>query len=932
MPEESYEQALDRDGRDLVQAAKTESIHRTELRDGEVRSLLEQLEAGRSVLLVGPSGVGKTAVIHGAAHLLADRDGGKALRIVELSTVAMMSGTRYLGEWETKVTQVVRAAGATKAVVYFSDLWNLDQAGVTRFSSRSLLDALRPSVESGKLVLIGEATPEQVRRMDRVPGFASLFHKQTVAPLPPESVDRILDISAARRGLSLDVAARNAVVQLTTRFMPVRPQPGPALKLIEQVAGYAEEKRGIGEEVATTPAFVEKVFSIYSGLPIFVVSKSATVRAQEIRSWFQERIVGQESAIEAVVETISLFKSGLNDPSKPLGTLFFVGPTGVGKTEVARALATYLFGSSARLLRFDMSEYKDYHSFETLLGSGSDPTRPAALLDPVRTQPFQVVLFDELEKAHSNVWDLMLSLLDEGRLTAPGGDTVDFRRTIVIATSNVGADEADRSLGFSNSAEEAEEDRQDRFEKALRGHFRPEFLNRFQHIVIFHALTKDQVRRVARQELKRILEREGITSRNLVVEVDDAALDLVIDRGYQLRFGARALKREIQRQLVLPLAVNLMEREVEPGQVLKISGKEGRIRVRLLDTEQSRETRREREPVRARDGRKLTRQELAAELEALLRSVDALAEGADEKGLLAEQERLLTERSEPAFWRDTVRASRVMRELDRVSVTLDRIDHLRAAAESLSAESGRSSGRESLEQHVRRLLDLEATVDQTWLELVALGKEGADDALLEIEPIGGAKSKLARDVLVEVYLQWAKAQKLERVWLREPRDEEEPALIAIKGRYPFGMLRHESGLHRIKSGDDHAVARVRVMPWADASAELEFEAHRALKATGAYGGKIRSRLECSGGLVLQNERTLAENRELAAELIGAWRSAPPPSDVAVRRYDLTTPLLADVATGLNTGRPDALSPQRFQELLRERALHLAGRPAPGEPR
>jgi ATP-dependent Clp protease ATP-binding subunit ClpC len=915
MADETYEQALDRDGRDLVQAARSGAIRGADLREDEVRSVVEQLEARRSVLLVGPPGVGKTAIVHGLAERLAKSEGERP-RIVELSTVSAMSGTRYLGEWETKVTQMVRAAEKTRAILYFSDIWNLDQAGVTRFSARSLFDALRPYVESQKLVLLGESTPELLRKMDRIPGFASLFHKQQISPLPAESVDLILDRYAERKGLPLDEKTRAAVVQLTSRFLPARPQPGPAMRLLDQVASYADEKSGVGEEVRIDPAFIEKVFSIYSGLPLFVVSKHSTARAQEIRSWFQERIVGQEAAIEAVVETISLFKAGLNDPTKPLGTLLFVGPTGVGKTEVARALATYLFGSATRLLRFDLSEYKDYHSFETLLGSPSDPDRPAALLDPVRTQPFQVLLFDELEKAHPNVWDLMLSLLDEGRLTAPGGDTVDFRRTIVVATSNAGAEDAAKTLGFDRG----EEARVDRVENALRQYFRPEFLNRFQHIVVFHPLTKDQVRKVARQELRRILEREGVTSRNLVVEVDDEALDVVIDRGYEPRFGARALKREIQRQIVLPLAVTLMEKEVEAGQVLKLTGKDGRVRVRLLDTAESREAKREREPVRAKDGRKLTRPELLAEIDALLKSIDALGAAVEEKQLVEDQKRLIEVRSDHNFWKDPTSASRVLRELDRITMMLDRLDHLQVAAEELDESTTKGTGRDSLEQSVRQLLDLEAAVDAAWLELVAMGKDGAEDVIVEIEPIGGPKSKMARDLLVEVYTNWAKSQKMELVWLCEPKEEEEPAIFGVKGRYPYGFLRAESGLHRVKSGDDHAVARVRVIPWTDEAGEIELGRHRALKTTGAYGGKIRSRLECGEGLVLQNDRTLAQNRELALEIAGSWKKGSPRLDTVVRRYDLTTPMFADVATGASSGRPDALSPQRFHELLRERVL------------
>ncbi|MCC7382036.1 MAG: AAA family ATPase [Deltaproteobacteria bacterium] len=932
MAEESYEQALERDGRDLVAAARAAQIAAAGFREQETAALLEQVEHRRSALLVGPPGVGKTAIVHAAAHALARRS-GKAPRIVELSTIAMMSGTRYLGEWETKVTQIVRAAEKSDTVVYLSDVWNLNQAGITRNSSRSLYDALRPSLEAGKLLMIGEATPELVRRMDRVPGFLNLFHKLSIAPLARAAVDRILFETAARHGLELNEDGEKAIVSLTTRFLPARPQPGPALKLLEQVRGYAEEKSSIGEAEAITPAFIERVFSIYSGLPLFVVSRRTTVKAQEIRAWFRERIVGQEEAIEAVVETISLFKAGLNDPSKPLGTLFFVGPTGVGKTEVARALATYLFGSPTRLLRFDMSEYKDYHSFELLTGSGSDRERPATLLDPVRTQPFQVVLLDELEKAHPNVWDLMLSLLDEGRLSAPSGEVVDFRSTILIATSNVGTEEGQRNLGFG-AGEPG--DRRRRVERALQQAFRPEFLNRFQHIVVFHPLDKEQVRKVARQELRRILDREGITSRNLVVEVDDSALDQVIEHGYELRYGARALKRELQRQVVLPLAVTLMEREVEAGQIFKVSGREGRIVVRILDSEQSRETRREKEPVRAKDGKRFTKTELTDALERATARLEALSREAGEELMTCEAERLLALRADPEFWKRPVEAARTMRELDWISVALERLDHLHREQVEIEKAVARSGARAELERLVRRFSELESAIDLAWLEVVALGLEGSRDAIVEVEPVGGAKSTWARDRLVETYRDWAQAQRLEVVWILEPREAEEPAVFGLKGRYPFGLLRAESGLHRLRKGDDHAAVRVRVAAWLDEQGEAEFLEHRALKSAGAYGGRVRSRLACEDGLVLQNERTLAENRELAREVIAGWRSMPSPSDVVVRRYDLTTPLIVDAATGKTSGRPDALAPARFHELLVERARHLtpaasAARPTPLAP-
>ncbi|MFO0728713.1 MAG: AAA family ATPase [Myxococcota bacterium] len=919
MAEENYADALDKDGRDWVALAKTRTLSRPEFRSSEVKRLETALLAKRSVLLVGPTGVGKTSVISGLAYALSERP---SPRLVEISTVGLMSGTRYLGEWETKVTAIAKSAEKTKTILYVTDVVNLTQAGVTRNNTRSVLDALRPFMEAGSLVMVGECTPETLRTIHRIPAFSGLFETQVVPPLSPEETDQILARAAETMDLSIGKEERNLIDSLTKRFLPSRPPPGPGLKLLEQIDSYAEEKRRVGEFDPIDVPFIERVFSIYSGLPLFVVSKTATVRAQEIRQWFAERIVGQEAGIDAVVETISLFKAGLHDPQKPLGTLFFVGPTGVGKTEVARALATYLFGSPQRLLRFDLSEFKDYHSFEMLLGSASDPTRPATLVDSVRAQPFQVVLFDELEKAHPNVWDVMLSLLDEGRLTTPSGDTVDFRSTIIIATSNAGAEEAKKSLGFGAESD-PEHSRTAKTTRALEAQFRPEFLNRFQHIVVFQPLSREQVKRVARQELTRILDREGISGRNLVVEVDDAALDLVIDAGYQSRFGARALKREIQRMIVLPLAVTLMEQRTEPGQVLRVVDREGRVAVRVVDTALTRETRRAKEPVKAKDGRKLSPKELQDALEDSGARLAGLRVDAQETQRRAELLRLQLVRSEPAFWQKPEEASAVLEEMERIGLVLERLDRLGAQQTSLLDEAAElkklDRPRDRLADAVRRLEELEAALDSAWVELVAMGKDADRDAVVLIDPVGGARAKAARDLLVSTYRAWVESRRHSWVWLYEPTHDDEPAAMLVRGRYAYGYLELETGLHRTRQGEELAVARVTVLPQAEGPFAAEFVGHRALKLVGAYEGKIRSRLECSGGLVLQNERTLAQNRELAKEVWATIMKRPPPSDTVVRRYEPEVPLFVDALIDETSGRPDALSPARFQELLVRRA-------------
>jgi len=908
----SYDDALTRESRDLVALALSGRLKKPVFRDAEVKRMIDAIQTRRSVVLVGPVGVGKTTVVHGLAYAIAAQS--KKDPIFEYSTTLLLANTKYLGELETKITKVLDAARAKGGILYFKDLWNLASAGVTRHSTRSALDAFRPYIDQGKIVLIGEVTAEQWRQMMRTQVYGSLLEQLAIAPLPAEAADKIVEAEAEHLGLEIDAPTRSAMSALSRRFSPAVPEPGPTLRLLDQISSYAEEKEKIGEKVTFDRDFVEKVFSIYSGLPLFVVSQRATVRAQEIRDWFKSRIVGQEEAIESVVETISLFKAGMNDPTKPLGTMLFVGPTGVGKTEVARALATYLFGSPSRLLRFDLGEFKDYSSFESLLGSRDDPSRPAILLDPVRAQPFQVVLFDELEKAHHNIWDTMLSLLEEGRLSSPTGETVDFKSTIVVCTSNVGAEDSEKSLGFGAKGE----GKGDKVLLGLRQHFRPELLNRFQHIVVFHPLTRDQVKKVARQELARVLGREGLTGRNLVVDVDEAAIDLVIERGYDARFGARALKRELQRQIVLPLAVALMEHRTEPGQVLKVTGKEGAIRVRVLDTEVTREARKDRAPVRARDGHKLAREDLPQAIKDVTARIEALGAEVHEADLRATIKDLEAKKLEAGFWSSPADASRVLEAIESQSVVLGRLDHLRIEAESLAIATKSLEKREKVESWVRRLEDLQHDVDRAWIELGLLGEVGRPDAIVEIEPVGGAKGQRARNLLFDTYKSWAEWRGHEVTLLREPITGDEPILILIRGGYASGYLAGENGLHRVQKDEEPSVARVTTIPRIEslhAAYPIDPQEMRALKMTGQFGGKIRSRLDAGAHLVLANERTLAANRELAIELWPSWCARPERSDQNVRRYDLDTPLFTDANTGRSTGKPDTLSPPRFHQLL-----------------
>jgi ATP-dependent Clp protease ATP-binding subunit ClpC len=887
---------IEKGGQDLRAHYRASRTPAPQFRADEVKRAVTAIEHRRSVLLVGPPGVGKTTIV----RMMVD----KLHAAYAFSTTAILSNTKYLGEWETKIAEILACARETGAVLYIPDVWNLPHAGKTSNSERQLLDAMRGDVESGAVRLIAECTPDTVRMLERLPKFVDLFERINVAPLTAEQVRPILDISAAYYGLPVDAALRSTMIKLTSRFLPARPQPGSALKLLEQVVRDVSDHGG-----AVDVRRLERVFCAYTGLPSFVVSPTETRRIEEIRQFFRERVIGQPEALEAVAETIALFKAGLNDPERPIGTFLFVGPTGVGKTEMARVLATFLFGSAHRLLRFDLSEFKDYHSFQQLIGDPRSPDSAARLIDPVRAQPFQVVLLDEIEKAHPNVWDLLLPLLDEGRMTPPNGEPVDFRRTIVIATSNVGADAADKSVGFGASADDA---RTRRFRQALEQHFRPELLNRFQHLVVFHALDADQVQAIARQELTRILQREGITTRNLAVDVDDAVLAKIVEHGYDKRWGARGLKRELQQRIVLPLALTLMETGVHDGQLLKVRLDGGRIRIGVIDTEPVATARAvaraERRPIKAANRVMDVNSWLAFAAE-LRERVEAVAAEARELDHREKIEAIEKQRERPDFWQRPDAAARALRDLDHHAERIRRLNQLRERLTTLL--SGERS-RASVEQLAERLTDLEEDIAETRRELVCFGADGHWDALVEVSPLAGQTH--ARDWIIERWAAWAEHHGHELDWLRDPIGDES-AFFAIKGAWTFGWVRREAGLHRVRAGETTTAARVRVAPWSDRpAAPEEVDDHRALRRDGTFSGRLRSRL-AMGPVVLQNGRTLQENRELALQLLGPWREAPPPSDEVIRRYDVDPPMIRDHRTGWQSQRPDAHSPERWAELL-----------------
>jgi len=897
---------LAREARDLVaQAAEVEPYA---FRDREVIRVLDLLDRGRSVLLVGMPGAGKSAVLSEVARRMHARGEG---RLYEVSTSDLFRGTKYLGEWQTRVTNLLREAEGASLVV--TDVWNLIEQGRTAQSDTVVFDAMRGVVERGDVRLVGEVTKERLEHLRRHPELIGLFEVVEIAPLPMDAVLSVLDQRAGSLSLELSAGARAALVALPARFLPARAQPGPALRILDELVGDQVS----GHISVLDREHVERAFAELHGLPLLVVSTDIPLSTSEVRAWFAERIVGQPHAIESLLETIALFKAGLHDPRRPLGTFLFVGPTGVGKTETARSLAEWLFGSADRLLRFDLSELKDYRGFMQLVGDPDRRGSPARLIDPVRAQPFQVVLFDELEKAHPNVWDLLLSILDEGRLTTPQGETVDFRNTILVCTSNAGAKDASREVGFG--AREAGEVALDRMRKGLEDVFRPELLNRFQHLVLFRSLSSEQLRTVARIELARVLEREGIAGRGLVVEVDDAVLDLVVAKGADRRFGARALQREVQKRVVLPMALELVSRRVARGALVRVTTKDESIEVRVLETEASRAISRREAPALSEP----TRVKSVAELEARLVALEPLPISIE--SLEAERLAILGERERADYWKDAAHAARQQEELEEIEHAITRVRRLDHERRAVGNALSRATTRSAIDEAAKLVREHESLVATSRRELVHLaGPSARADALVEVRPVGG-RGPEARDLVCETLIRWIEHRALELVWLRDPSEPDEPALFLVRGRHAHGYLGGEAGLHRLRlgsEGDEHArhvAARVRTAP-IDGEGEVGKLVHRTVRGKGRFGSDLRARVEiaipgASTPLVLASPLRFEALKALGPGLVFAWTHAPAESDEIVRRYEKEPDHVRDFVTGWSSGRADALSPTSFDRLL-----------------
>jgi len=645
---ESETPTLDTYGTDLTAQARAGELDPVIGRADEIEQTIEILSrrTKNNPVLIGEAGVGKTAIVAGLAQAIVD--GGvpeqlRGKRVVTLDLPAMLAGTKYRGDFEERLTKLMDEISTHKneLIVFIDEIHTVVGAGGSGEGGMDAGNILKPRLARGDLHVVGATTLKEYRTIEKDPALERRF--QPVQVGEPSIEDAVLILSGLRtayeehHGVRFTDEAIRASVELSARYVTDRFLPDKAIDLIDQAgarlrlklgsqvdvsalleelavlegsknsavsAEKYEEASTIRDQISAVQAKLDgaksgrevvsaivdekeiaEVISRATGIPASRLTEVDRERLAKLESELHDRVIGQDDAVSVVAKAVRRNRTGMGDTDRPVGSFLFLGPTGVGKTELAKSLAFSLFGDEKAMLRFDMSEFGERHTVSRLVGAppgyvGYDEA--GQLTEKIRRNPYSVVLFDEIEKAHPDVFNLLLQVLDDGRLTDGQGRTVDFRNAVIIMTSNVGAEVlASRSgaMGFVQSSDasgfSSDKDLRDRVMGKLREAMRPEFLNRIDEIVLFRKLEKTQLREIVRLMLNATSAR--LAGRSIGIDVSDEAVDWISDNGYEPEYGARPLRRVIQRQLDDRIADLLVNGELADGGRVAVTAVDGRL-------------------------------------------------------------------------------------------------------------------------------------------------------------------------------------------------------------------------------------------------------------------------------------------------------------------------------------------------------------------
>ena len=635
---------LDEYSRNLTQMAREGKLDPVIGRAEEVESTIEVLSrrTKNNPVLIGDPGVGKTAIVEGIAQRIVNEEVPETLsgkRVVQLDLSGIVAGTQYRGQFEERLKKVIDEVRehSDDLILFIDELHTVVGAGAAE-GSMDASNMLKPALSRGELHVVGATTIDEYRK--NIEKDAALERRFQPVLVKEPTVDDTIDILRglkdryeAHHRVKITEEAIIAAAELSDRYITGRFLPDKAIDLMDQAAARVrlrsrttpQDTRALEEEIARlgrekdeavanedferAPELrdrlealrseldearggrrpvaelraedIAEVVSRATGIPVSQLTQEERERLMRLEEQLHERVVGQEEAVEAVAEAIRRARAGLSDPNRPIGSFLFLGPTGVGKTELARTLADALFGDEAAMVRIDMSEFQERHTVSRLVGAPPGYVgyeEAGQLTEQIRRRPYSVLLLDEIEKAHADVFNILLQILDEGRLTDAQGRTVDFKNTVIIMTSNMGAERIQAHTRRDESFEELKED----MLQIIRHNLRPEFINRIDEIIVFRALTKEQIAQIAGLLLDRTARR--LRAQDIEVEFTEEAIELIAEEGFDPEYGARPLRRTIERRVDNELSRMVLSGALEPGDKVRVEAdlQEGRLSFEVL--------------------------------------------------------------------------------------------------------------------------------------------------------------------------------------------------------------------------------------------------------------------------------------------------------------------------------------------------------------
>lgn len=600
-------------------------------------------------VLIGEPGVGKSAVVEGLAHAIIRNEVPDLLKgktVFSLDLASMVAGAKYRGDFEERLKNAINGIKENGNIILFIDeIHLLVGAGASAEGKMDAANILKPMLARGELQTVGATTLDEYRKY--IEKDAALERRFTPVQVEEPSVEDTIEILRGLRDkyeahhkVSISDEAIMAAATLSDRYITDRFLPDKAIDLIDEAASRArlntynapaelneleeklkhltseKNKAARGEDYDRAKELVREINDIqgrieaiksewkggqaaptiggdeiaevvsgWTGVPVVKLTEQESEKLLRLEDNLHERIIGQEEAVFAVARAIRRARAGLNESGKPIGSFIFVGPTGVGKTDLAKALAETMFGDEKQLIRLDMSEFMEKHSVSKLIGAppgyvGYDEGAGGLLTEKVRRKPYSVILFDEVEKAHPDVFNVLLQILDDGRLSDSKGRVVNFKNTIIILTSNVGASRIKKmsGLGFASSESDGYEDMKDSIYEALKEQFRPEFLNRLDDIIIFRKLSKEEAGKICFKIIDGL--RARLKQRDITLEITQEAMDKLVEEGYSEAYGARPLKRVVQRRIDDRLSDELLAGHVLSGEEVTVEVKDGELSFR----------------------------------------------------------------------------------------------------------------------------------------------------------------------------------------------------------------------------------------------------------------------------------------------------------------------------------------------------------------